>query len=340
MSASLRFAPNGARAAELDRVVRERLATSLRPILDGFVSQGAAGAAAAEQLLQTIAAGPVRPAVFGLYSALVDAIFADDAAQAERRLHALLQLEPAPALPGDGPRMVTLDEALIGPGQVDLYARLANDETTDPAPIERVGSSGLRSAGALGQATLSLLEDCAPALAEELRNLIREIVFVRSEPDGARPAFQGASTFYLWGAMFLNAARHANRVDMAKGMAHEGAHSLLFGFTLGAPLVENDPEERFASPLRDDPRPMDGVVHATFVLARMEYCMQQLIRSRRLSDEERSLALDQSRHNQASFRDGAEVVAKHARFTAVGAALMEGASAYMDELMRSPAEAC
>jgi HEXXH motif-containing protein len=178
---------------------------------------------------------------------------------------------------------------------------------------------------------LSLLDGCAPALAAELRNLVREIVFVRSESGDGRLVFHGASTFYLWGAIFLNAERHSNRVVMAEGLAHESAHSLLFGFTFGAPLVENPPEERFPSPLRYDPRPMDGIAHATFVLARMEYCMQQLLRSNRLTDEERSLALAASRRNQANYREGADVIAAHARFTPIGAALLEGAAAYMQE---------
>jgi HEXXH motif-containing protein len=64
-------------------------------------------------------------------------------------------------------------------------------------------------------------------------------------------------------------------------LTHEAAHSLLLGYTLGAPLVESDPAERFSSPLREDLRPMDGIVHATYVLARMHYIIASSVCSRR-----------------------------------------------------------
>jgi HEXXH motif-containing protein len=337
MLPSASFEPNAARAVHIDRLVRARLAESLRPIVAGIVSQGAAERAETQRLLGAIEAGPIRPAVFGVYSDLIDAIYADDTARAEQVFRTLMQLEPA--APADGLRMVTLDEATLGTDQPERYIRLASDETAAPMPLEPVDADALRSASVLARSTLSLLEDAAPALAAELRNLIREIVFVKSEDDEGQQVFHGASTFYLWGAMFLNAVRHANRIELARGMAHESAHSLLFGFTFGAPLVENPPDERYASPVRTDPRPMDGVVHATFVLARMEYCIQKLLRSGRLTDEERSSALKASLQQQQKYRGGAEVVARHARFTPIGAAVMKAADDYMQELMHSPAYA-
>jgi HEXXH motif-containing protein len=333
---SLSFEPSGPRAAAIDRQVRERLAESLRHVIAGLASQGVADSVAAERVLQTIESSPMLPAVFALYSDLVEAVYANDFARAECALNGLMQ--PPPAATSNGPRIVTLDEAGLGRDQPARYLRFVDDPLV-PVSIEPLARDELRSASALAAETLNLLDDCAPDLAAELRNLIREIVFVGSEPDAVRSRFQGASTFYLWGAMFLNAASLPDRVRMAQGLTHEGAHSLLFGFTFGAPLVENDAEERYPSPLREDLRPMEGVVHATFVLARMEYCVQQLLRRGRLTEEERSLALVLSQRNQESYCDGAGLIAKHARFTPTGAAVMQAADAYMRERMRSPAPA-
>jgi hypothetical protein len=50
---------------------------------------------------------------------------------------------------------------------------------------------------------------------------------------------------------------------MVQMLAHESSHNLLFGFSADESLVENSPEELFPSPLRMDPRPMDGICHAT-----------------------------------------------------------------------------
>jgi HEXXH motif-containing protein len=133
----------------------------------------------------------------------------------------------------------------------------------------------------------------------------------------------------LWGALFLNAGMHPDRVSMAEGLTHEAAHGLLFGYTLGAPLVDNDASERFASPLREDPRPMDGIVHATYVLARMHYCIERLLASQILSAAERDRLEAAKLRRRADYLQGMEIVSAHARFTAVGRALFEGAQTYM-----------
>jgi HEXXH motif-containing protein len=64
------------------------------------------------------------------------------------------------------------------------------------------------------------------------------------------------------------------------------ARALLFGFGMGKPLVENHEHERYTSPLRGDPRPMDGVVHATYVVARMHYAVTRMLDSGLLTEEE------------------------------------------------------
>jgi HEXXH motif-containing protein len=182
----------------------------------------------------------------------------------------------------------------------------------------------------LGETCL-LLDSAAPDLAGEIRRLVREIVFVASDLGSGKQVFQGGSTFYLWGALFLNARRHPDRVTMAEGLTHEAAHSLLLGYTLGAPLVENDPTERFPSPLRDDLRPMDGIVHATYVLARMHYCIERLLASGALTNAERVQLEAAKKQRSAEYFDGLNVIASHARFTEPGTAIFAGAQTYMSQ---------
>ena len=90
-------------------------------------------------------------------------------------------------------------------------------------------------------------------------------------------------------------------LDTAQALAHESGHNLLFGFCASESLVENADEELFASPLRADPRPMDGVFHATYVVARMHQTLTRLLEANVLDDEpNRSRAARTSRRIAAT----------------------------------------
>ena len=141
--------------------------------------------------------------------------------------------------------------------------------------------------------------------------------------------FDGASAFMLWGAIIINSNRPEGALAMAQMLAHESAHNLLFGLSADDSLVENSPEELFASPLRVDPRPMDGIYHATFVTARMHRVVRRLSESGVLSSEMQGIAQKEMTDNARLFANGFETVQRHAKLTALGAALMEGASQYM-----------
>ncbi|MBL6431916.1 MAG: hypothetical protein HPM95_15385 [Alphaproteobacteria bacterium] len=58
---------------------------------------------------------------------------------------------------------------------------------------------------------------------------------------------------------------------------HEAAHGTLFAMSPVEFYVFNPENERYSSPLRLDPRPLDGIYHATFVLARMHIAMRELV---------------------------------------------------------------
>src|SRR6185437_8666871 len=115
--------------------------------------------------------------------------------------------------------------------------------------------------------------------------------------------FDGASSFMLWGAIILNADRGDGPIGMAQMLAHESAHNLLFGFSADEALVENGPDELFSSPLRKDPRPMDGIYHATFVTARMYRVVYQLLHSGILDDAAKEKAQKDLAENARLFKN-------------------------------------
>jgi HEXXH motif-containing protein len=198
----------------------------------------------------------------------------------------ILSLERA----SPGTRIVTLDDGDLGIDQVERYARLVDDDPDRPIYIQPVADKS--SASATTRAALDLIQASAPGLADEIRALTREIVMVEPDvdPDTGMPSsFDGASTFYLWGAVFTT-IEGKSPVDLAQTLAHETGHLLLFGSMLGRPLVENEDDTRYDSPLRRDARPMEGVVHAAYVMARMHYVLAAILRSGAIPQDQRQAA--------------------------------------------------
>ena len=161
---------------------------------------------------------------------------------------------------------------------------------------------------------MGLLEQAAPELLAELKALISELILVVG-PTDAKVHFDGGSSYQLWGALFLNAVRHKTRIDVIDSLAHESAHSRLFGLCTEEAPVRNPDEELHPSPLRAETRPMDGVYHATFVSARMHWAMSRLIASGLLTEEERTLAIQARDADRRNFERGYETVAAHGRLT-------------------------
>jgi hypothetical protein len=80
---------------------------------------------------------------------------------------------------------------------------------------------------------------------------------------------------------------------------------------------------------------MDGVVHATYVIARMHYTVTRLLDSGLLTDEEEQAALEAQKRNARHYADGWAVIDTNAQWTPAGKAALTAARAYMDEYVRA-----
>ncbi|MDX1379226.1 MAG: hypothetical protein R3307_10275, partial [Anaerolineales bacterium] len=78
-------------------------------------------------------------------------------------------------------------------------------------------------------------------------------------------------------------------------------------------------------------RPMDGVVHASFVLARMHYAVTRLLESDLLTDQEAKEALEAQKRNARHCADSWSVIDASVEWTPVGEAALASARSYMDE---------
>lgn len=318
------FEPSVERARRVEAKVRAGLADSLESAFKSLVGRGVPSSD--DFLVARVRAGPVAPGVFGAYTDLVEAIVADD-------IEAAVRIAEELCAPGfghlDDLRIVTLRDADLGEGQAARYRRLVDEDQTSGAGLQALKPAAFASACDLVNEAVALLDAAAPEVAGEFRTLVREIVLVETL-EGV--PFGGASSFQLWGALFLKPDQNANRVKIAESLAHETAHALLFGLGMGKPLVENPAEARYPSPIRRDPRPMDGVVHATYVIARMHYTMRRLIESELLKDTETRAALGAMERRRRHYARGLPVIVDHARWTPEGEAAFAAARAYMSRV--------
>ena len=318
------FAPNAWRAMVLDQRMRLRLAESLRYILEE--AEGALGVSEGEvrQFLARLEQKPISPLAFSFYSDIVLAIENDEVAEAAGLFAEMLRL---PSHTGG----LVIHE-LADPQQHALSQRYARFIDTDPSlkldifPTSRPAADRCREQI---RGALALMDAGAPDLAAEIRALLREIMLGAGADDPKAIVFDGASAFMLWGAIIINANRSDGDLEMAQMLAHESAHNLLFGLSADESLVDNSPEELFTSPLRPDPRPMDGIYHATYVTARMHWAVQRLLASGTLPPALHAKALKDLETNKRLFNQGIETVSRYARLSDLGAAVMQGAREHM-----------
>lgn len=321
------FEPSAERVVALDQRVRSRLADSLDKLSRAVSPHLPINLPALGELSAVVRRQPVSSAVMALYTDSVEALFSEDETLT---LSLLNELSDKRWLAPATPRIVTLRDEDLGPGQSDRFARIVNDDPIDQIRISPVSVEAFTTAHQSVLAARALCAEAIPDLGAEIDTLAREIILVDPRSDSDL-IFHGSSSFYLWGAVFLNAGVHHARIKAAEGLIHETGHSLLFGLNLGAPLVTNDAEERYPSPLRSDLRPMDGIVHATYVLARMFYGLVHLESSNCLERSEREEAQKLMAFVRSGFVDGIAVVDAHARFTPEGEASFVGARDYMKQ---------
>lgn len=269
-------------------------------------------ASAAERLL---ANRPVSPNLFSIQHGLSTALMLRDRDELVRLLSALLDSAP-------------------DAGGASLLVRSFGTEEADRAVSAFVTSpEGLGTSERAGPDMRPLAPDVSASCLTEAKAAVKRLstldptLFAEAAAHVQWIAlFEGAgvvgvSTRRAFGAIYIRAhMSEANRTSIAhyvEHVVHEAAHTHLNALMHLDPLVENDSAERFTSPLRNDPRPMRGIYHASFVLARLVRVF------RRWYDKDGTEVL-QSR--LTSFRDklsdGLDVISKHGQLTSYGAQLL------------------
>ena len=318
--ADLAFPPSSARGRHLDDEAHRDLRGSLHHVASA-IREHPEWQPVTERVdalcTRLSSGGRFQPVAFGHYFSLVEAVLAGDAAQAAACA------ERMDALPERAARRVV---ARGHAGELDAVL----DERDGPsaARFHPVSPEVAARFEPLLDEGMALLAAGLPELHGEIEALVHEVLVAQAQPNG-ETQFEGASHYQFWGLLLLNPTRHRTRLAVAEVLAHEAGHSLLFGLTRQEPLVHNPDEELYPSPLRADPRPMDGIYHATFVSARMTWAMDRLVASDVLTPEERDAAREAAAHDRRNFVAGLSVVRAHGRLSDTGAEIMANAEAAM-----------
>lgn len=113
---------------------------------------------------------------------------------------------------------------------------------------------------------LESLEQIDKELYSEISIYLSDILILNSEQINA------GSSFFTFGLVYLKElTQNQHWIILLEHIVHECAHLHLYTLWKKDPIVINDKEELFKSPLRKDLRPMSGIFHAMFVLSRLIY---------------------------------------------------------------------
>ncbi|MCW5713006.1 MAG: hypothetical protein KIT43_00630 [Bauldia sp.] len=312
------FDPDAARAAALDASLRAGLASSI----DYLASVTGGRDATWDEVLAGITAGPVSPFVFGSYAAMVAAL-----SRGERPAPHKAQLMVASRLPAaTGP--LVLFGGGVPPALWPQLAMLFDTDRDRPFQVEAPAPAAAGAAMVEIEGALDVLRRYDPAFLADI--LATQRVIVLAAPVRGATSFGAASTFFLWGLSIFNAEPRRDVVAMLDILVHESGHLLLFGLAGGGALAENG-AERHASPLRRDPRPIEGIFHAAFVATRVHAAFTRLLGATGL-EAELLASLDREREASGrAGRAGLATLSEHAIPTPRGREVMAALDDYWRE---------
>lgn len=239
------------------------------------------------------------------------------------------KLPEAPLAP---PRLSNFSVRFYTAAQLDQMRRWWDIEPANRMSIGEPSDDDFeRSSAAFGIA-LTHLRNAAPELCGEVETIVRDVIF--SQPDGNQLInYSGASSFALWGALTINCETQRDWTQHYRQLVHEAGHNLLFGLVRDQQFVLDDPVERHKSPVRDDPRPMDGIFHAAFVSAREALAFDALLilhqETQCLLEEDAGILEDMLEISVPAFWESLETLRTSASLTDLGVRILADCETYM-----------
>ena len=305
------FVPSGARGRVLDVRMHRELANSFEHLAEASARAMPEISQRLNAVAQALHGGcRVRPQAFRAYYLLVQALVAEDQVETDRLLSVIETTED---------RAAELRLTYFGKPDADNLCLDLIEDGFRMAPISELQAEEF---ALLLEQGVALAKEGIPEMHDELRAIVHEVLLARA-PMGDKMEFDGASHYQFWGLLMLNPKHHRTPLAVVEVLAHEASHSLLFGMTIEEPLVLNPDDELYKSPLRQDPRPMDGIYHATYVSARMAWAMEAMAASGCLGAEEKAKALEMAATDRRNYEQGLSVIDEHGRLSDTGKTILD-----------------
>lgn len=157
-----------------------------------------------------------------------------------------------------------------------------------------------------------LIERVWKEAMEQIDLFVSDIFLFKSEKVYASASGWG------YGAVFINLPDEDNAVDMMDFLLHESGHLVLLTKQAFGKLIENDGDTVY-SPIREEERWLNGVLHAIFVSSRV---LEGLVRletiESELTPEERKNAIRLYERNLMVVRDSLKNIDEVAIYTEMG----------------------
>jgi hypothetical protein len=306
---------------DIEAEVRARLADSLTYVFDQAEPYLTVERARVEAAASRIRASKQDPGVVARYFDLIFAIEANRFAEADKLLSELIERTSRPA----SFAIVPYARDQLG-SDYERFPALLFAEFTAANPM--ASPPPARAAAAVQQMrdAIAIVGRIDRDIHDEIEAFLSRIYLAVGSTNPAARRFGGVTSLLVWGASFINLDLHPTRWDAVQFLVHEITHSLLLGLSCDEPLVENPSEEGYHSPLRADPRPMDGIFHATLVCARLATFNRAWLESGLLEQADRARTEESVVRNTHRFRDGLAVIDEHGKLSERGRRMIERSS--------------
>lgn len=318
------FYPNTQFIADIRGKVRIKLLESLKHLIFDVFGPRFSPPITSQELNDLISGGEFpNAAIFALHGVLLKAALSENTSDVPAIFAILKDIENRNTAQPDRFCVQPLSGDVLHPDDIYLLKYAFADDlgltTTLVAPTSEVTMQG----ALLVTEALDTLARTAPDWMEELLLLTNQIYFAVADT-GAQQRFGGASVFDAFGAVLINPLGLKDLSATLMAIVHESSHQQIFVYHLDDPIVMNDASAGFTSPLRKEPRPMEGIFHAMWVSARMAVAAQAVLKSTDRPTWSEELREYQTRAVRA-FRDCELTVAEHAELTNFGESLFANA---------------
>lgn len=295
---------------DIDTVVRAQLADSLIHIVNKAGKYLQVDRERLDAALERIRVSKQDPGVFARYFDLIFAVNANQFADANMLFEELTDRAAQPVSFAIAP----YSREELG-SDYDRFAELLFAEFSNVNPMASPSHSQAAASTQMLREAITVISRVDPGIHDEIEAFLTRIYLAAANKDPLAKRFGGVTSLQVWGASFINVEFYKTRWDAVQFLVHEITHSLLFGLSCDQPLVENSSDESYTSPLRADPRPMDGIFHATLVCARVAAFNRAWLDSGVIEAADRERSEQAVARNSRFFRDGLAVVNQHGKLS-------------------------